>query len=205
MDRKEVIINTACRKFSRYGYSKTTMEDIAKECRITKPTLYNHFPAKLDLFKAVIDVEQRSFYTMLGEMASKQASATDRLRAYADMHVKSLKKFMNIGEFSRKAFLDFHPDVLTVYESYRQKEESIIAGWIKEGVASREFEPVNVHSAARMFYLSIAALKFDILFMQEIYRTEIVAEEENINLLEEELDRFVSIYLNGLHTRGGAL
>lgn len=36
--------------FTQSGYKNTSMENIAKKCQISKPTLYNYFPSKPALF-----------------------------------------------------------------------------------------------------------------------------------------------------------
>jgi len=51
--RNEVII-TAQRLFQKYGYSKTTMEDIAKAMDRGKSTIYYYFKSKDEIFEAVI-------------------------------------------------------------------------------------------------------------------------------------------------------
>ncbi len=40
--------------FARYGFTKTTMADIAKEAGVARQTLYNTFPGKNDILKAVV-------------------------------------------------------------------------------------------------------------------------------------------------------
>ena len=198
MDRKDTIILTARKHFSRYGYSKTTMEEIARECKITKPTLYSHFSGKAELFRAVIDNEQDECYSMIEQAIAGAKSASDKLRAYADMQIQSIKKFINLGELSSQAFLDFHPEVLAVYDIYRKKEEAFIRRWIEDGIRSNEFASLDIDSAARFYYLQIAALKFDILFFNN---TEHTSEEAKTDLLKSEIDRFVKLFLHGLLRR----
>src|ERR1700726_3649459 len=39
--------------FGRDGYAGTSVEDLAREARVTTGALYHHFPSKLALFEAV--------------------------------------------------------------------------------------------------------------------------------------------------------
>jgi AcrR family transcriptional regulator len=48
------ILDHAGAKFTAYGFSRTTMEEISRELGISKKTLYRHFAAKQDLLRAVI-------------------------------------------------------------------------------------------------------------------------------------------------------
>ena len=57
--RKSSIVATAKELFLKNGYGRTTTEEIASCCRISKQTLYKLFPDKLSLFIEVIE-EHRS-------------------------------------------------------------------------------------------------------------------------------------------------
>jgi len=205
MERKQIILTTARRHFSRYGYSKTTMDQIARDCRITKPTLYSYFDSKVDLFKAVIDIEQAECYGMIEQAIAGVDTATAKLRAYVDIQIESLKRFINLGELSMKAALDFHPDVLKVYHTYRKKEEDFIKRWIEDGIKSKEFAPIEAQSAARFYFLQIASLKFDILVFTNFGDASVITEEEKTNILKREYNQFVNIFLNGILRRDNSV
>lgn len=53
--RKHAIIKAALICFLQYGYSKTSMDDIAKQANLSRPLLYLNFKNKEDLYIAVID------------------------------------------------------------------------------------------------------------------------------------------------------
>ena len=52
--RKEEIIEVALKRFMHYGFSKTTMNEIADDLRITKANLYYYYPDKSALITGVI-------------------------------------------------------------------------------------------------------------------------------------------------------
>lgn len=53
-ERKEQILEAAGIVFSRYGVSKTTMNDIAKTAGLARQTLYNEYPNKEAVLRAVL-------------------------------------------------------------------------------------------------------------------------------------------------------
>ncbi len=53
-DRRDVVLTAALETFVRYGYRKTSMEDIAGAARISRPGLYFLFDSKQELFTAAI-------------------------------------------------------------------------------------------------------------------------------------------------------
>lgn len=53
--RKELIINKAYEMFIKRGVEKTSMNDIADECDITRRTIYNYFETKKDLLQFLME------------------------------------------------------------------------------------------------------------------------------------------------------
>jgi len=52
--RRDVVLIAALETFLRYGYRKTSMEDIASAAHISRPGLYFLFASKRELFAAAI-------------------------------------------------------------------------------------------------------------------------------------------------------
>jgi TetR/AcrR family transcriptional regulator, repressor for uid operon len=50
---KEKIVESALISFSKYGYDRTRMEDIAEAAKVSKGTLYLYFRSKEELFYAI--------------------------------------------------------------------------------------------------------------------------------------------------------
>ncbi len=53
-DRRAAILDTAMRVFLRYGFKKTSMDDLARAAGLSRQGLYLHFPTKEALFKAAV-------------------------------------------------------------------------------------------------------------------------------------------------------
>jgi TetR/AcrR family acrAB operon transcriptional repressor len=53
-EREDRILNSSAQLIARYGFDKTTMEDIAREAGVSKGALYLHFKSKDDLFDVLL-------------------------------------------------------------------------------------------------------------------------------------------------------
>ncbi|GAB2806254.1 TetR/AcrR family transcriptional regulator [Lentzea nigeriaca] len=53
-DKRQAILRGALSVFARDGYSRASVDTIAKEAEVSTRTLYNHFADKADLFRNVI-------------------------------------------------------------------------------------------------------------------------------------------------------
>ena len=60
-ERKQQIIRAAVKRFARHGLGKTTLEEIARDIRIGKATIYHYFKSKDELFFESIKWETDQF------------------------------------------------------------------------------------------------------------------------------------------------
>ena len=58
-ETQKLIIEKAKRRFDRFGYKKATMDEISKDCHISKKTLYAYFQDKEGLFWHLLLIESR--------------------------------------------------------------------------------------------------------------------------------------------------
>lgn len=55
-ERRVQLLESALGVFVAQGYHAAAMDDIAERAGVSKPVLYQHFPGKLDLYLALLDV-----------------------------------------------------------------------------------------------------------------------------------------------------
>ena len=70
--RRQAVLDTACRVFSKSSYRGATTAEIAREAGISEPILYRHFGSKRDLYLACLDEAWRTFREV-----SEEAIAAD--------------------------------------------------------------------------------------------------------------------------------
>jgi AcrR family transcriptional regulator len=88
--RRQAVLDTACRVFSRSSYGGATTAEIAREAGISEPILYRHFGSKRDLYLACLDEALASF-----RAGSERAIAADpgqSLGAIADAYMSKGRK-----------------------------------------------------------------------------------------------------------------
>ncbi len=107
--KKQKIIKTAAKLFSKFGFRGVSMNTIAAEISITKPALYYHFKNKEDLY---FEAANSSFKSLIGELKSvvKDKSKTPREKLLAmskkyfeiGLQDESFTKIMARGSFEKK-------------------------------------------------------------------------------------------------------
>lgn len=79
--RREDLLVAAARRFVAVGIRRTTMEDIAREARAGKATLYRHFANKDAVVDALLEREADRFVRDLQRAAAQHADAARQLEA----------------------------------------------------------------------------------------------------------------------------
>ena len=79
-DRRRHVLKAALQTFARYGYRKTSMEDVARAADISRPGLYFLFAAKENLFRAAVtEALDGDLDTAAGVLADTGRPLRDRL------------------------------------------------------------------------------------------------------------------------------
>jgi len=68
-EREKQMLDVAARVFARRGFHAASMDEIARECGVTKPMLYAYFRSKEGLYLATVDRAGRYLVTAIGQLA----------------------------------------------------------------------------------------------------------------------------------------
>ncbi len=106
--RRADILKAARGLFERFGYKKTTMDDIARAAGITKPTVYTYFKGKKDIIVALVEWEGSQVLETGLASQDEKASATEQL---SGMFV-AVDRFLKEDTFLQ-GIVNRDPDILT--------------------------------------------------------------------------------------------
>ncbi|MFS0788396.1 TetR/AcrR family transcriptional regulator [Shouchella sp. 1P09AA] len=83
MSTKERIIDAALQAFSKHGFEGTTLAQIAKNVGIQKPSMYNHFKSKNELFLLISERITNQLVTNIQTTAKHYEETDIETRLYA--------------------------------------------------------------------------------------------------------------------------
>jgi AcrR family transcriptional regulator len=83
--RRQQILDAAFDTFLRYGYRRTTMDDIAKHVGLSRPTLYLTFPSKEAVFRAVVEVGYERIFDDIAVALPAARSLTEQLEVVLEI------------------------------------------------------------------------------------------------------------------------
>jgi AcrR family transcriptional regulator len=84
-DKRLTLLQAAQAVFTRYGVSKTTMHDIAREAGVARQTLYNAYPNKEAVLRATLRFGTDKTMADIEAKWREQTSLSDKLDTYFEL------------------------------------------------------------------------------------------------------------------------
>ncbi|MEQ8926318.1 MAG: TetR/AcrR family transcriptional regulator [Fulvivirga sp.] len=173
-DTRETLLKIAGKAFSKYGFSKTSMDDIAKTARKAKGSLYYHFESKDTLFKEVVAAELKFLKEELTVIFQQEnTNSCEVLRDYMLKRMLILKASINYQETLRPEFYEFYEflnDVKTEMDAWEMDQ---IEHLLNKGLASGELElPGSIRVYAEVLVMLLKGLETPFFLQGEYDRLE---------------------------------
>jgi len=147
-----LIRDTAFEKFRRFGSRRVTMDEIARDLRISKKTLYQHYSTKADLVMACMDKFQGQVFGIIEASMSGKGKVLERLIAIQ-------KAFSLISQTITADFItDLKSEFPWIWEEVDRRRHATLSHFeslYAEGVASGEFYPEIHPKVAVLMQLAI--------------------------------------------------
>jgi len=156
--RDEVVL-AAQKRFQRYGFRKTTMDEIANAARKGKSTLYYYFKSKEEVFEAVVEKEALSLRVELETSTAKCGSAKEKLAVYIHTRMEGFKNWGNFYEALKDEYLSNLGFIEKIRTKYDKNEIESISRIIREGMESKEFRSLNAELAAKTILVAMKGLE----------------------------------------------
>ena len=117
LEIRDQIVETASRIFSKYGFRKTTMDEIARVMGKGKSSIYYYFKNKEEIYEAVIDHETEILRRELIKAISQASTPQEKLRRFVEVRMRIFNKLSNVYDAIRTEVVAH----LASIEKFRQK------------------------------------------------------------------------------------
>ena len=185
------ILNVAQEVFTKYGYGKTTMDDIAREMGKGKSSIYYYYTSKEDIFKAVIEKELQVMKTKLSEEISKTEDPREKLKVYVLERMHGLKSLKNLYHIIRTEFTAQRDFVEQTRQQTDQEEINIVNAILEKGVKDGIFHLEDTFLTAIAIVTALKGMEIPLL----------ITESNGDTILEQRLDRLVDVLFYGIIKR----
>ena len=168
---RDYIVGVARKIFTRNGFRKTTMEEIASASHKGKSSIYYYFQSKEEIFRAVIEKEAEELKERLDRTLRKDDLAIDRLKAYILFRlyrVRSLENFyaaLNEDDLSHMNF------ILQIRRNFDMEERLLVREILEDGMRNESFQITSSEIGAIAISTMMKGLELPLL-LDEAHKTD---------------------------------
>jgi AcrR family transcriptional regulator len=156
--RKKIII-TAGQIFSRFGFRKTTMDEVARALKMGKSSIYYYFESKEEIFKAVVLYEANILRNELTTAIKSVDSPIAKMEKYVFVRMKSFEKLSNYYNAIFDKNLDHYEFIERIREKYDREETAILRLLLYDGVRKKVFNVENSDYTALAIQTTLKGLE----------------------------------------------
>ncbi len=176
--KEKRIFQTALGLFARFGYKKTTVEDVARELGMTPGNLYFYVASKKDLYEKAVGDALASWKDSVAESIKSEKNAADRFRTMAERSYRYLRDREDL-----RAILAGDPGIFAItpgedrFGAVNRGAQKIIENILREGIDDGSFHPVRVKETAEFLFSAYMMFLIKSYVKNEGKKTEAVFRE----------------------------
>jgi len=184
--KSDLIINVAQKLFAKFGFKKTTVDEIAHSAHITKSSIYHYFSSKEDIFRTVVEKESRIWSQKIKEVINKASTPQEKLRAYILTRTKYLNQLANFYSVLKQEYLEHYSFIERIRKKDLQGEIETVKAILEEGIIKEVFQVEDLELTAFAIVTALKGLEYP--WTMEMPMPDI----------EKRIDLLLTVLFNGL-------
>jgi len=185
-DVKRQIIESATKYFSKYGFHKTTMDEIAKNIHKAKGVLYYYFRNKEELFNEVLRQELDKLKAVLLNIVQSNNNSLTILTDYMLTRFKLLNMAVNYHETLKADFFEKYHFVKNVRDDFERFEQIQLTAIIEKGNEEGYLNVKDIGPTVDVAMMIIKSIEIP-LFLQDKYKDYENTLQDLINMITQGL------------------
>lgn len=189
-ETRDAIIQIARNVFGKYGFQKTSMNQIANANRKGKSSLYYYFSSKEDVFKAVLQQEALMLKGQILASIAEYDDPKDKIRAYVHIRMNGFKNLLNLYDAIKNEYLSHLPFIENARQNYDSEEQNMIKSILDDGISRGFFSIPDTTIASLAIVTAMKGLEYP------FYITD-----ETTDVVECQIEALLNILFYGLSVR----
>jgi AcrR family transcriptional regulator len=185
--KRQALLRTAARAFNQHGYHKTSLNDLAKQLNVTKPTLYYYVKSKEDILIACQRIAIDQMRDAITEAHEGKRAARARLREficrYAEMIADDFGRCLALSGMN-----DLSAEAREEMRCGRRDIDIAMRTLVEQGIADQSIAPCDATQTANALFGAIN-------WMAHWYR------EDGPSSPAEIADRMFDVFERGMQSR----
>lgn len=181
-DIRATFINVAGNIFSKFGYKKTTMDEITDAARKGKSSIYYYFKNKEEIFEAVVEKEAGVLEKKILDEINKKDDPKEKIKTYILVRMQGIKSLGNYYNALKNDYLSSFKSVEKLRLKIDEQEHTLIKKLLEDGIKKNIFEIRDTDKTSKAMVLALKGFEIPFLVSYD--------EDEIDNPLDNVLDIF---------------
>lgn len=193
--KRDQILEKAELRFSHFGIEKTTMNEIAEDLSMSKPSVYYYFPDKLHLVSAVVEKILGEYQSQLRDLFERSDSLKGAIFSMLELRSEFAKKYFMLH-------LSDHTDMTAAKHAMRPtiqrvfvKEIGLIRKIFERASVDKEIKVDSLQNTAELFLDVIGGVNYCVFARQE---KSLVPEAAAFKEVVERQKEVTEIFIRGI-------
>ena len=187
--KKQIITQVAQNIFSKHGLLKTTVDEIAKAARMGKASLYHYFQSKEEIFKEVVEQENRFLKEKIREAVNRETTPQKKMKIYILKKMEYLNELANIHSALKDEYLENYAFIEKIRMKNSREELFTIREILQDGEDKGIFEINDIELTAFAIVSALKGLEYP-------WSINISFPE-----IESNIDKLLEILFNGIEKK----
>jgi AcrR family transcriptional regulator len=169
---RQNILDRARDVFSKYGFRKTTMEDIAGAVGKGKSSLYYYFKNKEEIFEGVLEQEVEKLKNDFRDAIDSVDTPKKKLSIYILKRMEMFHQLIDFFPSFRHEFVEYYSYIEKIRVKYDNEELMIICGILQQGIDEGQFVNQNLELTAQAIIKAMKGFEFPWAMNQDVATME---------------------------------
>lgn len=193
-EKKHEILKAASECFSRYGYEKTTLEDIGRLVGLNKASLYYYYKNKESIFGEVIFLEVDKALAKIKEELKNISGCKNKISTYIRSKINVLRELMNFHNLSVETIRSIQPIFKNLYGEVCECEVIFVSEILNTCIKNKEIKNCDAKKIAKIIITIMDAVKLK--YIQDL-NTQFLLNFDYEKYIEE-ATYTISLIIDGL-------
>ena len=193
--KKEKILDAAHHRFLHYGYSKTTMNEIAGDLSMSKALLYYYFPDKSQLYIAVMRKVAYDYIALIKNDANTFADLKEAFVFQINTNHDFITRNYNFFDFFRINEQNLPDMIWEIVDKVHQSEMDLLVNAIKLDVERGKIKPIaNPTDMVSLLLDALHGVRVSVVSHKKI----MFPPKEHLDEIRDKRLLLIDIFINGL-------
>ena len=193
--KREQILKAASECFARFGYKKTTLDDIGKIIGLNKTSIYYYFESKEEIYIAIVTNEFKQLTKKMYEEIEEDMPCDQKIMIYFEKrHQWWFQKSILLSPVTKDevhTFIAFGKDKVRKIE---QEEKAKFANILKKCIERGQIKECDVEETTKFIFALADGIKSSYRLVDTM-RPVTKTESDSINA---DVQSALKIFINGL-------